>query len=372
MNFTNITNDTDILFSTFNYDTPITALLIVSFALVFLLCIIGNSIVCIVIIRTPKLRTVTNYFILNLAVSDLLVAIFCTPFTLVYHVLTEYPFGEVMCKLTPLVQGISVAASVFTLLAIAYDRYKAIVFPTETRMSLRTMKKLLVAVWFFAVAIMIPHVFNMHLIRHHSGLYHYDFCVEIWPDLMFHKIYTILLMSLVYIGPLVFVSYLYGRIVYRIWYRPNPSNDHAAATGPNHRVRQEEFVGAVPKRRVRVIKMLILVVVLFTLSWLPLYTLWILHDFVDLPESVRLFIDINIFPAAHWLAYSNSCVNPLVYGFYNSNIRQKILSIFSRDNTNDRVMNLKKGPIEAHPLSERNRNRRMSNRRVTIVHETAL
>ncbi|XP_019630127.1 PREDICTED: neuropeptide FF receptor 2-like [Branchiostoma belcheri] len=277
-----------------------------------------------------------------------------------------------MCKLTPLVQGISVAASVFTLLAIAYDRYKAIVFPTETRMSLRTMKKLLVAVWFFAVVIMIPQVFNIHLLRYHNGPYQHDFCLEIWPDRLFHKIYTALLMSLVYIGPLVFVSYLYGRVVHRIWYRPNPSNDHAVATGPNHRVRQEEFVGAVPKRRVRVIKMLILVVVLFTLSWLPLYTLWILHDFVDLPESVRKFIDSYIFPAAHWLAYSNGCVNPLVYGFYNSNIRQKILSIFSRDNKKDCVMKMKKEPDEAQPMSERKRERRMSNRRVTIVHETAL
>ncbi|XP_035669408.1 neuropeptide FF receptor 2-like [Branchiostoma floridae] len=370
MNFTNITNDTypDVLFSTFNYETPITALLIVSFALVFLLCVIGNSIVCFVIIRTPKLRTVTNYFILNLAVSDLLLAIFCTPFTLVYHVLTEYPFGEVMCKLTPFVQGISVAASVFTLLAIAYDRYKAIVFPTETRMSIRTMQKLLVAVWLLAVVIMIPQVFNMHL----RDLASATFCVEIWPDVMFHKIYTVLLMCFVYIGPLVCVSYLYSRIVYRIWYRPNPSNDHAAATGPNHRVRQEEFVGAVPKRRVRVIKMLILVVVLFTLSWLPLYTLWILHDFVDLPESVRRFIDMNIFPAAHWLAYSNSCVNPLVYGFYNSNIRQKILSMFSCDNKNDCVLRMKKAPAEAHPLPEQQYHRRASGRRVNIVQETAL
>ncbi|KAI8522242.1 G-protein coupled receptor [Branchiostoma belcheri] len=72
----------------YKHGAGITGLIIMAYALVFLLCVVGNVIVCGVVIKTPRLRTVTNYFILNLAVSDLLVAIFCMPFTLVEHILT--------------------------------------------------------------------------------------------------------------------------------------------------------------------------------------------------------------------------------------------------------------------------------------------
>ncbi|KAI8521488.1 Neuropeptide FF receptor 2, partial [Branchiostoma belcheri] len=105
----------------FKQSTAIIALLIFSYVLTFALCIVGNSMVCFVILKIPRMRTVTNYFLLNLAVSDLLVAIFCMPFTLLDNIIRGWPLGNVMCKLTPAVTVVSVVASVFTLVAIAVD-----------------------------------------------------------------------------------------------------------------------------------------------------------------------------------------------------------------------------------------------------------
>lgn len=64
---------------------------IAAYTLIFLLCMVGNTLVCFIVLKNRHMRTVTNMFILNLAVSDLLVGIFCMPTTLVDNLITgEY------------------------------------------------------------------------------------------------------------------------------------------------------------------------------------------------------------------------------------------------------------------------------------------
>jgi hypothetical protein len=57
-----------------------------AYGLVFILGIIGNSFVVAVVMRTPRMRTPTNFFIVNLALADLLVLIFCLPVTLIGNI----------------------------------------------------------------------------------------------------------------------------------------------------------------------------------------------------------------------------------------------------------------------------------------------
>ncbi|KAI8517055.1 G-protein coupled receptor [Branchiostoma belcheri] len=73
--------------SSYQHDTPVTVLYILVYSLVFILCVLGNLAVCWVVAKTRQLHTATFYFIFNLAVADLLVALFCMPFTLVAHIL---------------------------------------------------------------------------------------------------------------------------------------------------------------------------------------------------------------------------------------------------------------------------------------------
>lgn len=64
------------------------AIFIASYLLIFLVCMVGNGVVCFIVLRSKNMRTVTNLFILNLAVSDLLVGIFCMPTTLLDNIIT--------------------------------------------------------------------------------------------------------------------------------------------------------------------------------------------------------------------------------------------------------------------------------------------
>lgn len=75
------------------------------YAGIFLLAVAGNSLVILTLVHNQRMRTITNVFLLNLAVSDLLLGVLCMPFTLVGTLLRDFVFGEVMCKCLPYLQG---------------------------------------------------------------------------------------------------------------------------------------------------------------------------------------------------------------------------------------------------------------------------
>lgn len=79
--------------------------LIVPYSIIFVLTILGNALVIITLSSNRRMRSVTNTFLLNLAISDLLLGVFCMPFTLVGVLLREFIFGTVMCRLIPYLQG---------------------------------------------------------------------------------------------------------------------------------------------------------------------------------------------------------------------------------------------------------------------------
>lgn len=71
---------------------------ILLYTLIFLLSVFGNLLIIIVLMMNKRMRTVTNSFLLSLAVSDLMMAIFCMPFTLIPNILEDFIFGAAMCK----------------------------------------------------------------------------------------------------------------------------------------------------------------------------------------------------------------------------------------------------------------------------------
>ena len=75
------------------------------YSTIFLLAVIGNSLVILTLVQNKRMRTITNLFLLNLAVSDIFIGVFCMPFTLVGTLLRDFIFGEFMCKLLPYLQG---------------------------------------------------------------------------------------------------------------------------------------------------------------------------------------------------------------------------------------------------------------------------
>ncbi|KAK4887295.1 hypothetical protein RN001_003566 [Aquatica leii] len=100
-------------------------------------------------VQNKRMRTITNLFLLNLAVSDLLLGVLCMPFTLVGALLRDFIFGAFMCKLLPYLQACSVSVGVWTLVAISVERYYAICHPLRS-LSWQTVNhayKTIVMIW---------------------------------------------------------------------------------------------------------------------------------------------------------------------------------------------------------------------------------
>ncbi|XP_020298475.1 orexin receptor type 2-like, partial [Pseudomyrmex gracilis] len=73
-------------------------------SIVFVVGLIGNALVCMAVYRNHSMRTVTNYFIVNLAVADLLVLLICLPPSVVWDVTETWFLGLNLCKAVPYLQ----------------------------------------------------------------------------------------------------------------------------------------------------------------------------------------------------------------------------------------------------------------------------
>lgn len=89
---------------------------IILYITILLLAIIGNALVILTLIQNRRMRTITNVFLLNLAVSDILLGVLCMPFTLIGTLLRDFVFGELMCKLLPYLQGNNIFPSYYYIL----------------------------------------------------------------------------------------------------------------------------------------------------------------------------------------------------------------------------------------------------------------
>jgi len=78
---------------------------ILLYSLIFFLSVFGNLLIIVVLTVNKRMRTVTNTFLLSLAVSDLMMAIFCMPFTLIPSILKDFIFGAAMCKIVSYLMG---------------------------------------------------------------------------------------------------------------------------------------------------------------------------------------------------------------------------------------------------------------------------
>ncbi|TRY80220.1 hypothetical protein DNTS_032310, partial [Danionella cerebrum] len=327
---TNISNSSQVfgfrLSAYFQHSLPMALLFTLAYLFIFLLCLMGNCLVCVIVLRNRHMRTVTNFFILNLALSDLLVGVFCIPTTLVDNLITGWPFSNIICKLSGLVQGVSVCASVFTLVAIAMDRFRSIIYPFKPKLSLFAVKVSIGTIWLLALTIMFPSALMLTVEQEkgHFMIYNEDHnhtyplysCYETWPEPEMRKVYTTVLFVHIYLIPLLLIMLMYGRISAKLY---------SAAGAEQHDTLSQRKIS---QRKIRVIRMLIIVALLFMLSWLPLWTLMLLTDYSSQDEQSLELLTSYVFPLSHWLAFANSSVNPIVYGYFNDNFKRGFQAVF--------------------------------------------
>ncbi|KFQ01353.1 Neuropeptide Y receptor type 2, partial [Haliaeetus albicilla] len=298
-------------------------ILIFAYCSIILLGVIGNSLVIHVIIKFKSMRTVTNFFIANLAVADLLVNTLCLPFTLVYTLLGEWKLGPVLCHLVPYAQALAVHVSTVTLTVIALDRHRCIVYHLESKISKRISFLIIGVAWAISALLASPlAIFREYSLIEIIPDFKIVVCSEKWPgegQLNYGTIYSISMLLIQYVLPLAVISYAYTRIWTKLknHVSPGAGNDHY-----HH-------------RRQKTTKMLVCVVVVFAVSWLPFHTFQLVSDIdsqvLDLKEYKLIY---TVF---HVIAMCSTFANPLLYGWMNNNYRTAFLTAFQCEQRLDSI-----------------------------------
>ncbi|CAG9772997.1 unnamed protein product [Ceutorhynchus assimilis] len=289
------------------------------YSTIFFIALLGNVFVCYIVLHSPRMRTVTNYFIMNLAVGDILITLLCVPFTSVPLMLQYWPFGSIMCPLVNYVSTLSVFVSAYTLVAISIDKWMLIMYPLKPRISKRFATYIIAAVWIFAGITVLPTgVFStvQQPEGPDGGLSVYQkcnkyICREDYSSIgeVYETTFTIVLMILQYIIPLIVLLFTYTSIAAVIWCHRIP--------GEAENTRDKRMA----RSKKKMIKMMITVVLVFTMCWLP-YNLFMLFQ-IHIPVQFYPYV---YFPV-HGLAMSHACYNPIIYCYMNTRFRDGLFLI---------------------------------------------
>ncbi|XP_013406182.1 RYamide receptor-like [Lingula anatina] len=330
-----------------------------------LLAVVGNVITIVVLTCGNRSRGELKTFLVNLAVSDLGMALVCMPFTFSPVMLDKWIFGGFMCTFVNFNIYLMVAVSIYTNLAIGVDRYWAVMYPLRQRLT-KTKAKIIVAIiWVLAAGL---SSMQIALFRTYTNGRR-EVCRETFPEPQadFRLAYTVFIFTTTYVVPLVVLACSYYRVGRTLWERTTPGN-------------ADEFRDKMQMRSKRkVIKMLVTVVAVFAVCWLPLHLFYLVSDIKpDIFESFTAShgqIYYGVFFACHWLAMANSFANPFIYGFLNDTFRANLLYLCLRckdrlfGNSSYSHYNRPKRTFTARPASFRSSQRSLSSTtRLSSVH----
>ncbi|XP_036377868.1 somatostatin receptor type 5-like [Megalops cyprinoides] len=265
-------------------------------------CIIGlggNTLVIHIVLRYSKTESVTNIYILNLAIADELFML-GLPFLAVQNALLYWPFGSFMCRLVMTVDGINQFTSIFCLTVMSIDRYLAVVHPIRSSKwrKPQVAKAVNVTVWVVSFVVVLPVVIFADVLKEEGN------CNIIWPEPadIWKAAFIIYTSTVGFFGPLLVICLCYLLIVIKV----RSTGKKVRATSTKRR-RSER----------RVTLMVVIVVAVFVFCWLPFYALNIINLVVLLPAEFRgLYYFVVV------LSYANSCANPIVYGFLSDNFKR--------------------------------------------------
>ncbi|XP_022235406.1 trissin receptor-like [Limulus polyphemus] len=192
--------------------------LIVAYTFVFCCCIFGNLLVMVVVFLQRRLRTVTNFFLTNLAVADFCVGVFCVFQNLSLYLMDSWPFGNFLCKMYHFIQSLSYNTSIAILMVICVERYVAIIYPlwSKQAVTLGRLRAVITIVWLVSALYCSPRLimYGTAELPSVSGS-----SVECFMQRRFYdsEIYDIANFVFLLVIPLVVIVVLYSKIAIHLW-----------------------------------------------------------------------------------------------------------------------------------------------------------
>ncbi|KAI3375156.1 hypothetical protein L3Q82_021679 [Scortum barcoo] len=300
-----------------------------TYLIIFTVGVVGNSLTCSVILRYRVMQTPTNYYLLSLAVSDLLVLLLGMPLEL-YEMWQNYPFllGEGGCFFKTFLFETVCFASILNVTALSIERYVAVVHPFKVKhMTTRAhVKRVIFLLWVLSMLCAVPNT-SLHGIVMLPPWFGRQFprsaiCHVIKPTWIYNLI--ILISTLVFfLLPMLIISILYLLIGLQL-------HRERVLTMVNTRgsFGSESFSSShkqkLSKRNLQITKMLCrcVLVVVFGLCWAPFHVDRLVWSYID-PSSEQ---HLKVFEHVHIISgvcfYLSSAINPILYNLMSTKFRE--------------------------------------------------
>ncbi|XP_050535619.1 octopamine receptor beta-1R-like isoform X1 [Daktulosphaira vitifoliae] len=319
-------------------------------AMIFIIvaALFGNLLVMVSVMRHRKLRVITNYFVVSLALADMLVAIFAMCFNASVEVTGSWLFGVFMCDFWNSMDVYFSTVSILHLCCISVDRYYAIVQPLDYPLIMTKARTvvMLTFVWVSPVLISFVPIF--------AGLYTTDVH---WsqkdknPDVCVftvNKKYAVVSSGVSFWVPGVIMLFTYYRIYQeadrqeRMLYRSKVAaallNKHLQINGisalgalstseavkdvdvetdPDSGAFRPAASSNKMKRERKAARTLGIIMSAFLACWLPFFTWYIMGSLLEGDKWMPRWITVLVF----WVGYFNSALNPLIYAYFNREFR---------------------------------------------------
>ncbi|XP_076056453.1 somatostatin receptor type 2-like [Oratosquilla oratoria] len=277
------------------------------YAITFVVGLCGNSLVIYVVARFSKMQTVTNLYILNLALADELFVI-GIPFLMVTFTLEYWPFGSIMCKLYMISTSINQFTSSLFLTIMSADRYMAVCHPiTSPKVRTPMISKLVSLTAWTVSALTIVPIFMYSNTLEYNGL---ESCNIVWPDgqtVSGITVFTMYSFFLAFGIPLSFISIFYTFVILKL-----------RTVGPKTKSKEKK------KSRRKVTKLVLTVITVYVLCWLPYWVLQLALITSPPKQNQSLFRKI-LFLFTSCLSYINSAINPILYAFLSDNFKKSFM-----------------------------------------------
>ena len=290
----------------------------VTYCLFIIVSLAANSLVVMIVYKTPNLRKPINYFIGNMASSDLLYPIFLLPWNLSNLLTNSFriggQLGQALCKLFFFFISASFVVSIQNLILIAVDRFGAVVFPLRSPLiRSKLCPFFILATWIVAAAVSSPDLFTYELVEYPEGTCR---CVENWTTEAFGESSSFASFSLAYYILFIYIPVLLLVILYSIIVIKLKTQAHPGEQSANSQQQRD-------RRNRNVLQMSIAIVTVFVFCWLPysinFLVIWYQDTFTHLSCSFWIYHAVTFYMTNTYCA-----INPVICFLFSSNYRKAL------------------------------------------------
>lgn len=299
----------------------------VALSLLILLTVSGNVLVCLAVCASRRLRCLTNCFIFSLAVTDLLLGILVLPFSALLELNDEWPFGPGFCNFYISMDVMLCTASILTLLVISVDRYLAVSRPLRYTSLVLPWRVAVVmtSVWTVSLAVsFLPIQMGWNTVNgtvQNQGPGH----SEKKCRFELNRPYVLADSLLTFFLPLIAMCWTYLRILRIaraqakriVSARPTCITSYNGRANPPTTTLVVSSVSAATLREHKATVTLAAVIGAFMVCWLPYFIMFTVLGLKEHPDPYK----VPEYSVVLWLGYTNSALNPFLYGALNRDFR---------------------------------------------------